>query len=92
MASAVFHESHASSIGGHCGVEKTHHAVITRYYWPGMEADIRKWVSVCQCVHIHCTHKPIYGGLGMQSMHCQMEALIEFKHSYDCVSPSVACA
>ncbi|CAL8234970.1 unnamed protein product [Boreogadus saida] len=44
-ANLIFEEMHCSSVGGHCGVEKTHDAVISRYYWPGMEADIRKWVS-----------------------------------------------
>ncbi|KAF3835903.1 hypothetical protein F7725_028461 [Dissostichus mawsoni] len=41
----LFEEFHCSNIGGHCGVEKTHCAIIARYYWPGMENDIRKWVS-----------------------------------------------
>ena len=44
-ASDIFHEFHASHFGGHCGWEKTHTAIISRYYWPGMENDIRKWVS-----------------------------------------------
>ena len=26
-------------------VEKTHSSIIHRYYWPGMEDDIHKWVS-----------------------------------------------
>lgn len=43
-------EFHASDLGGHCGVEKTHSAIIARYYWPGMEDDIRKWIAQCpQC-------------------------------------------
>ncbi|KAF7660410.1 hypothetical protein LDENG_00283050, partial [Lucifuga dentata] len=49
-ASRIFSEFHASDIGGHCGVEKTHSAIISRYYWPGMEGDIRKWIAQCpQC-------------------------------------------
>lgn len=40
-------EFHASAIGAHCGVEKTMHAIIRRYYWPGMKADITKWISQC---------------------------------------------
>ena len=44
-ADLIFKELHCSPLGSHCGVEKTHHAIISRYYWPGMEADIRKWVS-----------------------------------------------
>ncbi|KAF3855802.1 hypothetical protein F7725_016525 [Dissostichus mawsoni] len=46
----LFEEFHCSNIGGHCGVEKTHCAIIARYYWPGMENDIRKWIAHCpQC-------------------------------------------
>ncbi|KAI4819024.1 hypothetical protein KUCAC02_004305 [Chaenocephalus aceratus] len=41
----LFEEFHCSNIGGHCGVEKTHCALIARYYWPGMESDIRKWIA-----------------------------------------------
>ncbi|KAL7396473.1 hypothetical protein ABVT39_006364 [Epinephelus coioides] len=49
-ASNLFVEFHASDLGGHCGVEKTHSAIIACYYWPGMEDDIRKWIAQCpQC-------------------------------------------
>lgn len=49
-ANSIFEEFHCSHFGGHCGVEKTHSAIISRYYWPGMLEDIRKWVAQCpQC-------------------------------------------
>ncbi|KAL7380000.1 hypothetical protein ABVT39_009651 [Epinephelus coioides] len=41
-ANNLFVEFHASDVGGHCGVEKTHSAIIARYYWPDMEDDMRK--------------------------------------------------
>ncbi|RXN33963.1 gypsy retrotransposon integrase 1-like protein [Labeo rohita] len=41
----IFMEFHAGPLGGHCGVERTHNAIILRFYWPGMEQDIRKWVT-----------------------------------------------
>ena len=44
-AEDLFVEFHASAIGAHCGVDKTLHAIHQRYYWPGMKADITKWVS-----------------------------------------------
>ncbi|KAK7882280.1 hypothetical protein WMY93_028454 [Mugilogobius chulae] len=44
-ASDIFKEFHSSPIGGHCGWKKTHRAVIDRYYWPGMQEDIKTWVS-----------------------------------------------
>ncbi|CAK6975270.1 uncharacterized protein LOC117534630 isoform X4 [Scomber scombrus] len=45
-ANSVFVEFHRSGIGGHFGVEKTQSAIITRYYWPGIQ-DIRKWIAQC---------------------------------------------
>ena len=44
-ANDIFVEFHASAIGAHCGVDKTMHAILQRHYWPGMKADITKWVS-----------------------------------------------
>ncbi|CAK6970437.1 uncharacterized protein LOC117534630 isoform X4 [Scomber scombrus] len=46
-ANSVFVEFHCSGIGGHFGVEKTHSAIITRYYWPAIQEDIRKWIAQC---------------------------------------------
>ncbi|CAK6974785.1 uncharacterized protein LOC120559688 [Scomber scombrus] len=46
-ANSVFVEFHCSSIGGHFGVEKTQSAIISRYYWPGIQEDIRKWIAQC---------------------------------------------
>lgn len=44
-AQNIFVELHAGPLGGQCGVEKTHNAIILRFYWPGIEQDICKWVS-----------------------------------------------
>uniref|UniRef100_A0A3P9PWV5 Gypsy retrotransposon integrase-like protein 1 n=1 Tax=Poecilia reticulata TaxID=8081 RepID=A0A3P9PWV5_POERE len=43
----LFKEFHASPMGGHTGIIKTHSATCSRFYWPGMTADIEKWVSQC---------------------------------------------
>ncbi|KAK7929026.1 hypothetical protein WMY93_005421 [Mugilogobius chulae] len=40
-ADDIFVEFHAGAIGGHCGWGKTHRAIIDRYYWPGMQQDIK---------------------------------------------------
>ncbi|KAI4817633.1 hypothetical protein KUCAC02_011016 [Chaenocephalus aceratus] len=49
-ANELFIEFHCSLIGGHAGMEKTHLAIIQRFYWPGMTEDIRKWIARCpQC-------------------------------------------
>ncbi|XP_071399967.1 uncharacterized protein [Centroberyx affinis] len=47
-ASTLFTEFHASEIGAHCGVDKTHDEVMKRYYWPGKKDDISKWCPECQ--------------------------------------------
>ncbi|KAK7904093.1 hypothetical protein WMY93_016700 [Mugilogobius chulae] len=36
-----------SDHGGHSGMEKTTDAISSRYYWPGMERDIRASISEC---------------------------------------------
>ncbi|KAL2102340.1 hypothetical protein ACEWY4_001508 [Coilia grayii] len=44
-ANDIFVSFHDSEHGGHCGMEKTVTAMSSRYYWPGMEKDIRKWIT-----------------------------------------------
>uniref|UniRef100_A0A3B5L8T8 Gypsy retrotransposon integrase-like protein 1 n=1 Tax=Xiphophorus couchianus TaxID=32473 RepID=A0A3B5L8T8_9TELE len=47
----LFKEFHASPMGGHTGIVKTRIAMCSRFYWPGMTADIEKWV--CQRTSVH---------------------------------------
>ena len=42
---AIFTEFHASSFGGHSGVNKTICAIQKRYWWNGLTEDIKKFVS-----------------------------------------------
>ncbi|KAF3834090.1 hypothetical protein F7725_025294 [Dissostichus mawsoni] len=44
-ADKLFKEFHCSQLGGHYAIEKTHGAIIKRFYWPGMVEDIRKLLS-----------------------------------------------
>ncbi|RXN29965.1 copper homeostasis cutC -like protein [Labeo rohita] len=46
---ALFCMSHISPVGNHCGKQKTRNALCEKYYWPGMTADIEKWVNVSLC-------------------------------------------
>ncbi|RXN33012.1 copper homeostasis cutC -like protein [Labeo rohita] len=41
---ALFCMSHISPVGNHCGKQKTRNALCEKYYWPGMTADIEKWI------------------------------------------------
>lgn len=45
LADQIFIEFHSSDIGAHCGIEKTHNAIISRYYWPGMQGDVQKFIT-----------------------------------------------
>eukprot|EP01122_Echinamoeba_exundans_P009927 TRINITY_DN357_c0_g4_i1.p2 TRINITY_DN357_c0_g4~~TRINITY_DN357_c0_g4_i1.p2 ORF type:complete len:1143 (+),score=204.96 TRINITY_DN357_c0_g4_i1:5195-8623(+) len=41
---------HQSEFAGHPGISRTYALARERYYWPGMKADIEKWVKGCaQC-------------------------------------------
>ncbi len=42
---AIFRDFHDSSTGAHTGQKKTQDAISKRFFWPGMTADIDKWVS-----------------------------------------------
>ena len=47
LQATVLRETHNL---GHLGIKKTLEAVKTRFYWPGYEADVEKWIKCCdQC-------------------------------------------
>ena len=43
----VLKEAHSEPQAGHLGVEKTYHRLSLRYYWPGIYADVTKFVRQC---------------------------------------------
>ena len=43
----VLKEAHSRPQAGHLGVEKTYHRLSLRYYWPGIYADVAKFVRRC---------------------------------------------
>lgn len=45
-ADALFKQFHCSDMGAHVGQLKTRDAISQRFYWPGMSADIEKWVCL----------------------------------------------
>ena len=47
LRSIVLSELHNSKTAAHCGVNKTLHKVQARYYWVGLQADVRSWVRKC---------------------------------------------
>jgi len=55
---------HDDQFAGHWGIEKTKQLLERKFYWPGMDADIREYVTTCSiCQNIAIPrHKP-YGKL-----------------------------
>ena len=43
----ILKEAHSKPQAGHFGVEKTYHRLSLRYYWPGIYADVAKFVRQC---------------------------------------------
>jgi hypothetical protein len=43
----IMHECHDTPLGGHLGKDKTIEQVKRRFYWPGMDAVIQKYVTSC---------------------------------------------
>ncbi|KAH8244767.1 hypothetical protein KR026_005718, partial [Drosophila bipectinata] len=48
MRQQVLKENHDAPTAGHLGVRKTIARVAARYFWPGMQRDIRKYVRRCE--------------------------------------------
>ena len=40
--------------GAHVGEKKTIDVLVTRYYWPGMKEDVKRWVMCCFMVVAEC--------------------------------------
>lgn len=49
----TFHDD--PKTGGHLGIYKTYHRILNNYFWPGMKADIGKYINNCR---ICKEHKP----------------------------------
>lgn len=49
----VVSENHTEPTAGHLGIFKTYHRLSLRYYWPGMHADVVKFVSSCSVCLSH---------------------------------------
>lgn len=63
-------QNHSEPTAGHMGIFKTFKRLSQRYYWPGMHADVVKFVSGCDtCIaHKHQNHAPL-GEMG-RPKHC----------------------
>jgi hypothetical protein len=48
MRENLLKEKHSGGLAGHFGNDKTYAQLSSFYYWPGMRADVQKFVSKCQ--------------------------------------------
>jgi hypothetical protein len=47
LQTRILQECHDSSLGGHLGKDKTMEQVKRRFYWPGMDETVRRYVTSC---------------------------------------------
>ena len=47
LQTRIMQECHDSSLGGHLGKDKTIEQVKRRFYWPGMDSVIQRYVTSC---------------------------------------------
>lgn len=58
----ILEECHDSPAAGHFGITKTYDQVSKDYYWPGLRAYVKKYVSGCDtCLRNKNTHHKPYG-------------------------------
>lgn len=44
----ILKENHSSLVGGHSGFHKTYKRIKTKYKWPNMKSDIKKYIKSCE--------------------------------------------
>lgn len=44
----ILHDYHVLPTSGHAGVRRMINNIKSKYFWPGLESDVRKYVSKCQ--------------------------------------------
>lgn len=65
MREHVISENHDEPTAGHLGIQKTYLRLALRYYWPGMYADVLKFVSSCSsCLSYKLPNHSTLGVMG----------------------------
>ena len=47
MRDTVLEESHAGSLGGHLGEDRTLSRIREKFFWPGYAEQVRQWCKIC---------------------------------------------
>ena len=48
----VFQGAHYNPMAGHLGYDKTLNRIMARFYWPGIQAEVRRWCTSCPRVPV----------------------------------------
>lgn len=80
----VISVNHSEPTAGHLGIHKTYHRTALRYFWPGMHADIVRFVSSCPtCIAYKLPNHATLGTMGRPKHCCRPFQMI----SIDFVGP-----
>ena len=52
---SVFQHLHSHKTAGHLGRDRTILSIKSRFYWPGMSSDVKRWCKQCEMC---CRSKP----------------------------------
>jgi hypothetical protein len=63
LRTRVLHETHDAPTAGHLGKDKTLEQVKRRFYWPGMDADVLKYVRSCDACQRNKPSQQVPAGL-----------------------------
>ena len=59
----VIGQHHNLELHGHQGRKRTQSMIETRYYWPNMTSDIRRWIKACSGCSKRKMTRPLSAGL-----------------------------
>jgi len=48
LRKTLLHAAHDHLLSGHCGIHKTIHSLSERFFWPSLQADVKKHVLTCR--------------------------------------------
>ena len=64
LRDVILSEAHKSRLSVHPGSTKMYHDLRSDYWWPGMKADIGRYVGKCvTCLQVKADHQKPYGSL-----------------------------
>ena len=59
----ILHECHDSPLAGHVGVLKTTDLIARQFYWPGMHAQIERYVRTCRACQMNKPSNQLPAGM-----------------------------